>query len=560
MTNKRKIILVFLGLFALWVFATVNFLSTQEYSLKNLEGRHGDTTFTFSNSGEMMKGDIATGEFRSGFPNLGIVAVRFYTFYRSNSDILRFRIKEVGQKDWYYLADYKTDQFQHNKLFPFGFPVVNASQNKKYIFEIESLNGATGSGVFVNPIFPAMVDHHVFSKKEVLSSLSSLFMFIIYKTKNLIEDDLFRYNTLNFMLPLAAYATFLEIGVFLIPSFILVITFTLWQIFSLSDFHYFSILTIMFYWTLVSIKHKVSPNVSVIISICSLVLGMILILFNLRIASENTATWSFLYLAIFSILISLETWGVLKPKVTISGLGKQLSLFTRNFSISVRNLLTNGTDGSKSFFNYINLNKLATVRLYKLLSKNRTTRFILNILACLLLYTVTYKTILKFQNLKIAYQNYYNSEFLVAYITRVITPAIFITAFVLLLSYCVYRSSRQIFLTLITLSLTLAIFIPRSLGRTSAMLVIPRILNISPSTTSEVWTDVVVSGKNFRNKPFIGKILIDGIEQGVYVVDWTDERVIFRTSPEITKSGMVQLVPLERGASNKVPFIYNYHK
>ncbi|KKT49547.1 MAG: hypothetical protein UW41_C0005G0050 [Candidatus Collierbacteria bacterium GW2011_GWC2_44_18] len=557
MIRRRKTFLTFIGLFALWFLATINFLTTQEYSFKNLEGRHDSTVFKFSRSGEMVKGDIATGEFRSSFPNLGIVAVRFYTFYRSNSDILRFRIKEIGQKDWYYSADYKTDQFQQNKLFPFGFPVINESKDKSYAFEIESLSGATGSGVFIHPVFPAMVDHHVFTKKEVLSSAKNLFIFTLDKTNNLIEDSLFRSNALSFMLPMVAYALFLEVGGFLIPSFLLILAVSIWQIFSPSEFHYFSILSIMFFWCLVSYKHRLKPNITTLVSIWSLVLGIILILLNLKVASENAAIWTLSYLVVFSILLTLESWGLFKPKVTISDFCTKLASFLKNVLVSVRIVLSNPTNATKTYFSPSEINSMATVRLYKHLTKHRDYH-VLDIGATLVLVSVLTKTTQKFTDLKIAYQNYYNQEFLTPYITKVLTPAIFITGLVLLVSFYVYKHSNRVFLSLLTFSLAITLFIPRTLGRTAEMLETPRILGISPTSTSEAWTDVVVTGRNFRNKPFVGKITIDGIEQGVYVVDWTDERVIFRTSPEITKSGMLQLLPLDRGVSNLVPFIYNY--
>ena len=86
----------------------------------------------------------------------------------------------------------------------------------------------------------------------------------------------------------------------------------------------------------------------------------------------------------------------------------------------------------------------------------------------------------------------------------------------------------------------------------------PRITSISPQETSEAWTDVTVNGKNFRDLPFVGRIYIDGVEQGVYVISWTDSKVVFRTNPQITKSGMLRLSPLDKKSSNEVKFIYDY--
>jgi hypothetical protein len=86
----------------------------------------------------------------------------------------------------------------------------------------------------------------------------------------------------------------------------------------------------------------------------------------------------------------------------------------------------------------------------------------------------------------------------------------------------------------------------------------PRITSISPSKTSEAWTDVVVTGKNFRDLPFVGKIFLNGIEQGEYLLFWSDERIIFRTSPTLSKSGFVEVQPVDRAPSNKTEFEYNF--
>ena len=74
--------------------------------------------------------------------------------------------------------------------------------------------------------------------------------------------------------------------------------------------------------------------------------------------------------------------------------------------------------------------------------------------------------------------------------------------------------------------------------------------------TNEAWTDVVIYGKNFRNIPFVGKLYIGDIEQGEYMIYWSDEKIVFRTSPDLTRSGQVKVAPLDRGPSNTVLFKY----
>jgi len=87
---------------------------------------------------------------------------------------------------------------------------------------------------------------------------------------------------------------------------------------------------------------------------------------------------------------------------------------------------------------------------------------------------------------------------------------------------------------------------------------LPRIFSINPVTVTEAWTDVVIMGKNFRDIPFQGKVFIDGVEQGEYLVSWSDSKIIFRTNPKITKSGKLKVSPVDRPFTNELQFNYNY--
>ena len=116
------------------VILLFNFLVEGEYGFTNLDVRGSQINTTTSLSGELLMGDIVKGSFHSLYDNLGIVSVRFYNQDRDSKDTLIFRLKEEGNQDWYYQAEYKTDQFLPHKLFPFGFPIINNSTNKNYLF------------------------------------------------------------------------------------------------------------------------------------------------------------------------------------------------------------------------------------------------------------------------------------------------------------------------------------------------------------------------------------------------------------------------------------------
>lgn len=125
-------------------------------------------------SSQLVKGNVVRGSFRSQYNNLGWVGIRFTTHFRINEDTLEFRLKQAGENNWYYRGFYKTDQFQPDQIFPFGFPVIANSKNKAYVFEIESLDAAPGNGVSINSHFPVAVSSYALDKQYYLSAFGSV--------------------------------------------------------------------------------------------------------------------------------------------------------------------------------------------------------------------------------------------------------------------------------------------------------------------------------------------------------------------------------------------------
>lgn len=132
---------------------------------------------------ELLKGEIVTGNFQAVSNFLGIVSVRFQTFSRINSESLTFRLKQKEDVNWYYSKIYKTDQFQNNQFFTFGFPIISDSAGKEYLFEIESENGRTGDGVTVSTEEPVLELQYKYDRSELFNDLRVLLPFIINKIK-----------------------------------------------------------------------------------------------------------------------------------------------------------------------------------------------------------------------------------------------------------------------------------------------------------------------------------------------------------------------------------------
>lgn len=169
---------------------------TQEYSRRHL------TTYQTK---EMYHGEKITGKFTANSNYLGIVGVRFWTFYRLNDDYLIFRIRQENQPDWYYQNNYKADQFQPNQYFTFGFPPIDQSAGRTFVYEIESTLGRPGMAVGLSQIDPAFIVKYKYPKSQVLRSPGSFLAFSWVKLINLVKKTQFSATILIYLLPLVTY-------------------------------------------------------------------------------------------------------------------------------------------------------------------------------------------------------------------------------------------------------------------------------------------------------------------------------------------------------------------
>lgn len=79
-------------------------------------------------------------EFTVNNNEFGSLDLKFDTGRSGKDHELLFRLKEINSEDWYYQAKYNTADFYNNAFYPFGFPTINNSLNKTYLFEVEVLN------------------------------------------------------------------------------------------------------------------------------------------------------------------------------------------------------------------------------------------------------------------------------------------------------------------------------------------------------------------------------------------------------------------------------------
>ena len=291
--------------FFLIVLGSVLFLNNvlhQEEPFSVLVQSQNKSIPIYGKSGEILSGEKIAFEFKAIEDNLGIVAVRFATFNRINDDILAFRIKEKWDKDWYYENDYKTDQFQPNQLFPFGFPVIQSSKNKVYQLEIESTKGVIGNAVSLTGLLPVFQAKYQFSKDKILSSRQEKLIFVKKKLLNLMSNREFSATSIIFFYPFFFYLLWYFISKRYFKKAHILVYFIFLGILLdgtlISKINDQINLLFICLWILIIFLYKINYRYSVFASLSTLFICFFLFMFGNFMAANKISNWIYFFLII----------------------------------------------------------------------------------------------------------------------------------------------------------------------------------------------------------------------------------------------------------------------
>jgi hypothetical protein len=173
---------------------------------------HSKEVFNNFTTEPLYKGEYVEAEINAKADNLGIVAVRFNTYSRNNTDELLFRIKEKNSNNWYYENTYDTGTFLDGEYFTFGFPRIKESNGKQYIFELYSLQGEEGDSVSLVDRKLQVETRYQYTKRELTRDKKNLIDFITKKFLLVIRDPGFWIAAFYYFIPLFIYFAFLKYG------------------------------------------------------------------------------------------------------------------------------------------------------------------------------------------------------------------------------------------------------------------------------------------------------------------------------------------------------------
>ncbi len=525
--TKKHLSYISLSIFLLilGVYNLFNLLNNQEFGILNLDVRGNTEQLIATKSGELLKGDKVWGAFHSDYSNLGILSMRFYNGDRDSKDTLIFRFKEEGNDKWLYEAKYETDQFVPHQLFPFGFPIIYNSADRNYVFELESARGATGSGIYIDNSQPVFVAKSTYARSDLMNNNNLLIYFIKNKILNIFGDQYILANIFVCFLPLIIFLAFIATSG-LIYQYLSIFAFTLilLDIFLLNNHNDYYYVYFLFLWSLISQRYRFETKISTLISFILYIVTSIIFVLGSRDVSEKTGVWALVFLLFSTIQTIFELNN-----------SKIRSMTLRYF---VKNLFR--------------FEPISDQKVIKIPEK------FLKVLYAIFLVYVFYSTSFHIYQAIEKYKQFYPTSYLGKFSFSFLLPE-FILVLTLSLLYLYKRVVIVKSKILLVVIFTVFYFSTRQIIYQSLSFEsLPTIFSVSPEHTNEAWVDVVVKGKNFRNIPFIGKVYISDIEQGEYLVLWSDEKIVFRTSPTLTTTGEIKVVPLDRKPSNSVPFMYNF--
>lgn len=214
LSNIIKIKLIKFGLLPILLFlagitASTLFMLLQGEMRSVLIKRHPNKAFVDYQADEFTAGSVAAAVFKADDNNLGIVGLKFKTYNRINGDVLEFRLKEEAKRDWIYVNQYKTDQFQNEQFFPFGFPKIPDSAGKTYLFEVESLNGREDNAVGLSKSGKVIESRYQFNLKKLKTNPPMLIRFLYKKIFFSLGRLDFWLASIIYLLPFYAYIFYL---------------------------------------------------------------------------------------------------------------------------------------------------------------------------------------------------------------------------------------------------------------------------------------------------------------------------------------------------------------
>ena len=573
-------------LFVIWLLFTFSYLRDLNYFSLSIEKTLPSPFLGAYRGDPLLQGDAVMIDYPSSYQKLGTIGVRFTTFFRINNDILRFRIKEVGQDSWYYEHDYKVDQFQQYRIFPFGFPIIEDSAGKTYLVEIESLHGVNEDSVAItSPLNRSVVARHVFAKKQLLGDPRLFLYFVYHKLAFLVSDLDFLTHLFLYSLPLFFYLIYSLVGSSMGAFSVVVFLSVFFDIVYAKGYSAFFILSVVFGWGLMAWHHKVESRVTSSVFLAIFSLSPILYLIGQAALGDKAGVWAYMFLAFSVSQLIYEIKAKPKNLILIKDYWKDLAVEGRNMGLLAYLVIVGEINvtaervrlGLKQKRTEVPASETIALVVYRwrapmVKTYIYTSRFLAYLI--ILFVRTAGLTILygpyglfawlvwsTFDQVR-GYLNFFQeffvqnqgAQFWDQVGNSLVSIYLVVLVIFLLLLFLRRLDLRRKTLVGIVILYLCTVIAQSVFDRSTPYRDDLKIWSVSPNETAEPWVDVTITGRNFGEMPFIGKVYIDGVEQRI--MRWKKDEIIFRTNPLTTRSGRLAVRGLSKAVSNAVTFVY----
>jgi hypothetical protein len=277
---------------------------------------------------KILKDKTLTGSFYAKDNHLGIVAVRFGEVPRvdfENEDIIIFKIKEKGKREWLFQNKYRSGAFTSNDYYPFGFEEITNSKGKEYIFEISSKKGRTENSLETKNSDPIYLSKYKYSKSEIFSSFQSLAKFMKEKIITFMTNLNSVLSSIVFLLPFIFYISWISTSKRWIKNRnkidnkkILAAFIAMLILFDIIFYEFINIgfmVGLLGLWVGVSMFNKFKSAVTFILSLSIILISLCGIYFHLKISIDKASTFAY-FLMVIGFIQSIKEYklGIEKQK------------------------------------------------------------------------------------------------------------------------------------------------------------------------------------------------------------------------------------------------------
>lgn len=256
------------------------------------------------------------GEIYSKYSNLGSIVLSFNR-PATNKGNFTFKLQEKGSKKVHYRVVYSLSDVYYLPAFPFGFPTIENSKNKIYLYSLTPHNLSLKKGGITYVLI------YSFDKSSLLKG-NTFFQYVEGKRNQYINELIDSKNIIFFILPVLIYILFSIIKSVLKSNFenseIYLHFISLIHPFFLTLFIYIffdivftatpqtdtAIIIVSALWSILIFTYRYSYKKSLVFALLFFFISPIFSYANMGISAEKSAMWAYIFMVIGVIHAFIE--------------------------------------------------------------------------------------------------------------------------------------------------------------------------------------------------------------------------------------------------------------